>query len=228
MRSIIQDKRKEVIRLFFFGYTFDEIVERLGIAKGSVVNIIAEFREGKLPEPVDLVDYIDELRRLAVDLKKHDTSLERMKSYLGLHDRLVEMGINAGEAERCLGICKQIAYSSISNEEFVNAALELGRLTQEHSISYDEVLNDYMVKLKKLNEINDEIKSRERESREKQDRLRVLKSAMIEYDPMPNYHVPEYPLKEPDFSKQLVRRLDEKRGSDFCMGGKSERLLEVT
>ena len=196
MRSIEQTKRNEVIRLFFYGCTYDEIVARLSIAKGSVVNIIAEFRDGQLPEPSDLVDYIDELRRVAVDLKRHNTSVASMVSYLGLHTRLLEMGISDGDVERSLSICRHIAYSSISNEQFVQAALELGSLTAENNISYNELVNDYRAKLRMLNEVNDEIKRKERELKEKQESLKALQSAMIKRLPDITYHTS--PQRRPD------------------------------
>ena len=51
-----------------------EIAQELGIAKGSVVNIIDEFRNGEMEIAPN--EYIDVLRELAVDLKLKDSGDE--------------------------------------------------------------------------------------------------------------------------------------------------------
>ena len=55
MKEISLSKKQKVIKLFFGGFTYDEIAVEVGIAKGSVVNIIEEFKEGKLLIPLKKV-----------------------------------------------------------------------------------------------------------------------------------------------------------------------------
>ena len=88
MKEIKISVKLKAVQLFLNGYTFDEIAKQLGIAKGSVVNIIDEFRNGLLPLPFGMVEYVDELRHLVVDLKKHQTTLAAVKPCLKLHIRL--------------------------------------------------------------------------------------------------------------------------------------------
>ena len=75
MRHIEESRKARVVKEFLNGLSFDEIARQAGISKGSVVNIIDEFRDGTLPLPQGMSEYIDELRRLVVDLKKHDTTI---------------------------------------------------------------------------------------------------------------------------------------------------------
>ena len=50
MKEINLSKKLKVLKMFFGGWTYDEIVLQLGIAKGSVVNIIDEYRDpGRAP-----------------------------------------------------------------------------------------------------------------------------------------------------------------------------------
>lgn len=55
MKKLDTIKRDEIIRLFFYGNTYDEIVDRTGVGKGSVTNIIEEFRNGTLGLPMDII-----------------------------------------------------------------------------------------------------------------------------------------------------------------------------
>ena len=157
MREIRLDKRNEVIRLFFQGYTYDEIIERLDIAKGSVVNIIDEFRDGTLSVPPGLTSHIDELRKLTVDLRKYHLKVAKVESHMRLHARLEEMKINEADIEEWLDMCKYIAQPTVSGEQFVQAALELARLTRSRNGSHEEVIRELESKSKRLDEINDEI-----------------------------------------------------------------------
>jgi len=89
-----------VIELFLTGYTFDEIAAQLPVSKGSVVSIIADFRDGKIPIPPGMKEYIDELRRLVVDLKKQSTNVTQLETYLKLHTKLKEMGVDSDTASQ--------------------------------------------------------------------------------------------------------------------------------
>lgn len=157
MRQLDSRTRNEVLRLFFFGYTYDEITDRLGIAKGSVVNIIREFRDGTLELPSDLVDYTDELRRVAVDLKSCSMSVTGMRGCLELQARLASMGVSEHEVERWLDVCQRIAYPDTSTEQFVRAALELARQSTGHGMGYARVVEEYEAKTRQLSELEEEL-----------------------------------------------------------------------
>jgi len=90
MREISTQKRIKVIKLFLTGLSYDEIARQVGIAKGSVVHIINEFREGYLSVPPDMTEYVDALRQVAVDLRKNNTSITQVKSCLRLDAKLKE------------------------------------------------------------------------------------------------------------------------------------------
>ena len=48
MRELSINTKAKVIELFLTGSSYNEIVKQVGIAKGSVVKIIDDFREGWL------------------------------------------------------------------------------------------------------------------------------------------------------------------------------------
>ncbi len=92
MRKLSQNIREQTVRLFLQGVTYDDISWKLRTAKGSVVNIIDEFRNGKLSLPDDITDLVDELRHVVVDLKKHEVTVGQMRAFLRFHNRLKDLG----------------------------------------------------------------------------------------------------------------------------------------
>ena len=136
MKEIKTNIKLKAVKLFLSGYTFDEIVKQLGIAKGSVVNIIDDFRNGFLPLPPGMVEYVDELRRLVVDLKKNQTTIAAVKPCLKIHTRMKEMGVGDEQVEQWLDICQGIASTTVTNNQFVQSALELDEVTATNGMSY--------------------------------------------------------------------------------------------
>lgn len=129
----------------------------LGIAKGSVVNIIDDFRNDFLPLPPGMVEYVDELRHLVVDLKKHETTVTAVKPYLKLHIRMKEMGVVDEQVGQWLDICQDIASTTVTNNQFVQSALELAEVTAVNGLNYQSLLNDYNEKLELSKKLDIEI-----------------------------------------------------------------------
>jgi DNA repair exonuclease SbcCD ATPase subunit len=156
MKEISVNQKFKVIKLFLNGLSYDEISQQVGIAKGSVVNIINEFREGYISLPPGMVEYVDSLRKLVVDMKKHDTSVAQLKNYAKLHIKIKEMGVGIEHVDMWLDSCKDISKPSITNSQFVKAALELAELTSGTGLSYAEVINNHTTKLAVLNQLDKE------------------------------------------------------------------------
>jgi len=142
-----------VIKLFLTGLTLDEIAAQLPVSKGSVVSIIDELRDGDLPLPPGMTGYIDELRRLVVDLKKQSANVTQLKGYLKLHTKLKEMGVDSEKALQWLDICQELAYPGESSRLFVESALELQRLRSETGLTYQSLVRNYNTKVTELRNI---------------------------------------------------------------------------
>jgi hypothetical protein len=161
VRDINLTSKNRVVKLFLNGISYDQIARQVGIAKGSVVNIINDFREGVLQVLPDMTEYIDTLRQVAVDLRKNNTSIAQVKSCLKLDIKLREMEVSSEEAEHLLDICHDMASPTVSTDRFVAASLELARSTTESGLSYGDVLNDYNAKLKKSRALSKELERNE-------------------------------------------------------------------
>jgi len=163
MREISLIIKHKIVRLFLSGLSYDDIAQQAGIAKGSVVNIVNEFGEGSLQVPPDMTEYVDTLRRVAVDLRKNNTSVAQVQSCLKLDVKLREMGVSNEKVEQWLDILHDIASPTVSTDRFVAACLELSRTVSESGLSYGDVLSDYNAKLSKSRELSKEIERKEQQ-----------------------------------------------------------------
>ncbi len=107
MRELSQNIREQTVKLFLQGITYDDISWKLKIAKGSVVNIIDEFRDGKLSLPDDITVYVDELRHVVVDLKKHEVTVGQMRAFLRFHNRLKDLEVDDEGIEELLDVLRE-------------------------------------------------------------------------------------------------------------------------
>ena len=78
MREISMKTKMQVISLFFAGLAYDQISRETGVSKGAVVNIIDDYRDGRLVLTGNMTECVDELRRVAVDLKKTHTTVSQV------------------------------------------------------------------------------------------------------------------------------------------------------
>ena len=157
MREISMELKLRVIKLFLTGSTLDEIAAQLPVSKGSVVSIIADFRNGDLPIPPGMNEYIDEIRRLMVDLKKQNTNVTQLETYLKLHTKLKEMGVDNEKALQWLDICQELAYPGESSRLFAESALQLQRLRSETGLPYQSLVRNYDTKVTELRNIEQNI-----------------------------------------------------------------------
>jgi len=163
MKEIKISVKLKAVKFFLDGDTFDEIAKQLGIAKGSVVNIIDDFRNGFLPLPPGMVEYVDELRHVVIDLKKHQTTVAAVKPCLKLHIRMKEMGVGDEQVGQWLDICQDIASTTVTNNQFVQSALELAEVTAVNGMSYQSLVKDYNHKLELSKKLDIEIQHKKKE-----------------------------------------------------------------
>jgi mevalonate kinase len=163
VKEITINTKIKVIKLFLSGLSFDEIAQQCGIAKGSVVNIVNEFREGHLPLPPGMMEYIDQLRTLVVDMLKSNTTVSALKNYVKLHAKLQDMGVAGEQLEQWLDICQNIASKEVSSNQFVQSALELAQFTSGSGLSYADVITDYEAKLDASKQLDKDIGQKKEE-----------------------------------------------------------------
>jgi hypothetical protein len=163
MKTITMNIKLKVVKLFLSGLSYDEIAQQTGVAKGSVVNIVNEFREGHLPLPPGMAEYIDQLRTLVVDMLKSNTTVPALKNYVKLHAKLNNMGVGGEQMEQWLEVCQSIATKEVASNEFVQAALALAKATSGSGLSYADIVADYSAKLGTLKQLDEDIVQKKEE-----------------------------------------------------------------
>jgi len=178
MQPIGQNQKIKIARLFLTGLSYDEIAQQVGVAKGSVVNVVAQFRDGTLAPPPGMAEYIDSLRHLAVDLMKHNTTVTQVKTHLKICLKLQQMGVGAEQVEQALDICQDIASPEVSNNKFVSAALELAHLMTINGVNYQSLIQDYENKLKIRQSLDQDIAQRQKLKEQASKQLVSITKAM--------------------------------------------------
>ena len=166
MKELSHKVKEKVIRLFVDGTPYNKISDQLDIAKGSVVNIIDDLREGRLSLPVDMTEHVSELRTLVIDLKKHQISVGQMKVYLKLHKKLKNMGVDCENVEEWVDIFQNIAGSNDSNDHFIETVYDLAQLSKEAGQDLREFVCEYEEKLGTRAEIDNQMEEKKQQLQE--------------------------------------------------------------
>jgi predicted DNA-binding protein YlxM (UPF0122 family) len=154
----------EVLKLYFKGYSYDEIVKGAGVSKGSVVNIIREL-EGRYPEFERVLDLVDELRNLAVEIKKSNLKVTQASLGLKFYERLQRL-VEPQILDDYIKMCGRISPPDFPADRFVNAAIKLCRLEEKLGKPYEETIKNLERELEekstRLGELNSKVEDLER------------------------------------------------------------------
>ncbi|MCK4722452.1 MAG: helix-turn-helix domain-containing protein [Dehalococcoidia bacterium] len=140
MKELTERKKLQILRFFLEGYTYDDISTKNGVAKGTVVNIVNDFRAGRFPALSDVSDLVDTLRELSVELRRRGAGVPEAMLGLAFFSRLDEMGVKPPDVWTWAEMCRELSPPQALLEEFMNAALEFFRLKQETGESYPSLV----------------------------------------------------------------------------------------
>jgi hypothetical protein len=90
-----------------------------------------------------MAEYVDELRHLVVEMKKHNANVPELKSYLKVYLKLQEMGAAAEEAAHWLEVCQSLASPLASTNQLLKAAIELVELESASGQTYSASVENY-------------------------------------------------------------------------------------
>ncbi len=125
MPELSMRKRLNVVRLYFQGLSYEEIVTRAGVAKGTVVNVINEVKAGHFAQIRSLEDEVEVLRELAVGLNRTQMSVSQAAVGLVVLQGLESLGVEPGELEQVTALYRQLSPEGMETASFVRAAMTL-------------------------------------------------------------------------------------------------------
>ena len=139
MVEIPAERRMRVLKLYFLGMPYDEIATKVGVAKGSVVNIIEELKKGSYPAFESFVDQVDQLRELATNLRKSGLGLSEASLGLSFFRRLCDLKVESQELERWIKLCRNLSSPDYPADKVVQACLRVVKLEEETGLGHEEL-----------------------------------------------------------------------------------------
>ena len=138
-REIPLDRKLEVVRLYFEGLAYDDIMEKTGVAKGSVAAIVEALRAGEFPQFEQVTDLVNELRELTVGLRKAGITIIEAAPLFILLKKLIGLGVEPAYLESWIRMCRAVPEEEFSRSQIIQAASKLAKLEQE-GLSYEQTL----------------------------------------------------------------------------------------
>ena len=121
-KEIAQSKKLEVVKLYFEGFAYDDIVEKTGVAKGSVAAIVEALRAGEFPQFEQVTDIVNELRDLTVGLRKTGVGITEAAPLLILVKKLIGLGVEPPHLESWVKMCQIVPEGEFSRSQIIQAA----------------------------------------------------------------------------------------------------------
>ena len=136
MEKITPRKKLTVVKLYLSGLSYDEIVSKVGVSKGTVANVVAELKAGSFPEAADVGEHIEILRELSIDLKRSRLGPGQCATGLILLNRINELGLELADIDRWPMILKSVP-SEGDAKEFVRLVYSIQDIQQRSGLSLE-------------------------------------------------------------------------------------------
>ncbi len=140
MEKLSAKKKVAVVRQYLSGQSYNEIAAKSGISKGTVANVVADLKAGRLPEAADLVDQIELLRELSLDLKRSKLTPGQCAMGLIVLTRISECGLDPADIDRWSPVLKS-AGSEAEVQELVGAISSIQEVQKRTGLGLEDLDN---------------------------------------------------------------------------------------
>jgi len=141
MEKLSVMKKLAIIRLYFSGLSYRDIAVKAGVSTGAVANVIADLKAGNYPEAGDLAEQVDMLRELGVAVKKSRLRVGEALTGITVINCLRELGVEAGDIQQCVSLCKTLTSGDIETHAFARAAMKYQEVLQRTGLGVEELEN---------------------------------------------------------------------------------------
>ncbi len=166
MSELSINKKLKIIKLYLQGYSYDEIVKKAGVAKGTVYNVISDLKEGLFPEISTIPEEIEQLRDLATDIKRNGISPIKATIGLSVLERLAAIGIEPADIEKCHTLLQALSPPDRDLVVMAKSIFVIEEVKQNTGLSLEE-LEAKVVSLRQeveqLTPVAEEIEARKKE-----------------------------------------------------------------
>jgi predicted nucleic acid-binding Zn-ribbon protein len=141
MEKLSVRKKLAIIRLYFSGLSYRDIAVKAGVSTGAVANVIADLKAGNYPEAADLTEQVDMLRELGAEVKKSRLTVGEALTGITVINCLRELGVEAGDIQQCVSLCKTLTPGDIETRVFAKAAMKYQEVLQRTGLGVEELEN---------------------------------------------------------------------------------------
>jgi predicted nucleic acid-binding Zn-ribbon protein len=131
-------KKATIIRQYLSGLSYDEIVARSHVSKGTVSNVIADLKAGVFPQAADVGEHIEMLRDLSLDLKRSKLTPAQCAAGLLVLTRLNECGLDPADIDRWPLILKSVGNEDEA-QEFITLVYDIQEVQKRTGLSLEDL-----------------------------------------------------------------------------------------
>ena len=121
MPALTARQRMNVVRCYLQGFSYDQIVDRTKISKGSVVGILTDLKNGTFHGLENVYEEIDALREIAVDLRRRDLSLSHAILGLTAFQGIEALGVQPADINKVVAMCQRLTPLGTEPQDFLAA-----------------------------------------------------------------------------------------------------------
>lgn len=107
MQKLPLMKQVTVVRLYLGGLPYDEIAAQAEVSKGTVANVVGDFKAGRVVDAQEPVEQLDLLRGLAADLRRLKLTPAQAVIGTAIVSHLQQLEVEPGEIERFSAMCRR-------------------------------------------------------------------------------------------------------------------------
>ena len=139
MAALTMRKKIRIVEHYLGGLSYDEIVAKVGMSKGSIAHVVADLKAGRFPEGEGLGEQVDLLRDLGIQLRKTRVTAGEAGVGAMVLSRLVRLGIEPKDIGRWADLCREMAGDEGKAQGMVAAALTLREICQRTGLGFEEL-----------------------------------------------------------------------------------------
>lgn len=185
MQKLSLKKQLTIVRLYLAGLSYDEIAARCGVSKGTVANVIADLKAGRILDVQAPLEQLEQLRELAVDLRRLKLTPGQAVVGVAALSHLQELEIEPADIQRWAATCRELTGEGAEVQAFVRAAVALEEVRERTGLSV-EALEDKVRGLEEgvahLEPLARELRGCQRELKELEKRRQALASEVSQLE----------------------------------------------
>lgn len=177
MKELSATKASSVLRMYFAGFSYEEIAVKNNVSKGTVFNVVADLKSGLFPEAANLAEDIDLLREAATDLKNAKLTPVKVIVGISLLSTLANLNIDPSELSKFQSVIKAVAAPGTDTSAYTKAMVALHEMQMSTGLTASQIetkIVNLQNEISKLEPVIKDLQTKKKALDQAQDALNVL------------------------------------------------------